>query len=360
MINKIGFFLKNIAREMYLFFKGLGSVFKNACQPSYYSEYPRKRFLTRVFNGLSWAFLRRCDNKFYTAYGFDIKNNFSNKKEYVDENKFWAQLKKDNKLNYFSQIPILRDKYCFYSYLSSNRMPTPKVFAIKIGKHYFDADTFEMVDDSFFERKNEFFVKDINGECASYVKHVKDYHDFQESKAFIDKNMINCIFQERLFQNKKMNELYDGSINTLRIVTVNDSKGIRLLSSILRVGTKETGSVDNWAKGGYAVGIDEFGKLRKYGFKKPHFGLKNDRHQDTNFMFDGFEIPFFKEACQICIKAHTLFYTLGSIGWDVAITENGPMIIEGNDNFEISLLQVSNGGLKKQWDNHIRLRLSKK
>jgi hypothetical protein len=34
------------------------------------------------------------------------------------------------------------------------------------------------------------------------------------------------------------------------------------------------------------------------------------------------------------------------IGWDIAITPDGPVFIEGNDNPEISGLQTVNGGLK--------------
>lgn len=44
-----------------------------------------------------------------------------------------------------------------------------------------------------------------------------------------------------------------------------------------------------------------------------------------------------KEAIEVVIKAHREFHGIRSIGWDVAITENGPCFIEGNDNWEISL-----------------------
>lgn len=352
-------FIKKAVRELYLFSRGIFSAFKNASQPSYYPELPRKCFASRVFDGVKWAFSRRSDNRFYTGFGFDIKGHFSNKKEYVDENRFWAQLKIDNKFNFFSQIPILRDKYCFYSFLKSNDIPTPKVFALKIGDNYYDSESFSNIDEDFFKKRNDYFVKDINGECASYVKHINDFQEFEKAKKDFEENKIDCIFQERLIQNETISKLYAGSINTLRIVTINDSNSIRILTSVLRVGTKETGSVDNWAKGGYAIGIDEFGRLKKYGYKKPSFGLKEEKHQDTKIVFNGFEIPYFKEACRLCIKAHSLFYTLGSIGWDVAITTNGPVLIEGNDNFEISFPQMCNGGLKKEWDNHIRLRTIK-
>ena len=41
-----------------------------------------------------------------------------------------------------------------------------------------------------------------------------------------------------------------------------------------------------------------------------------------------------------------------SIGWDIAIGANGPIFIEGNDNWEINGPQVGNGGLKKEFEEY--------
>ena len=355
IVNAVCRFIKRVIRELYLFFLGIISCFSNANQKTYFPELKRKCYLRRVFNGIGWAFTRRTHNKFYTAYGFDICGKFVNKKEYVDENKFWLELKKDNPVNKYSQIPLLRDKFCFFMYLSGAKIPTPKVFAMKFNGIYRGGDKFELIDDSFFKDKKDYFVKDAGGQCASLVKRIKDYNDFLEIKKVIEKDNVDCIFQEKLEQHPEINRLNAESVNTLRIVTINDKKSIRVFSSVIRIGTKQTGSVDNWAKGGYAVGVNDDGTLKKYGFKKPGYWSKSSEHQDSKVVFEGFQIPFYKEACELCIKAHSLFYTLGSIGWDVAITKDGPVLIEGNENFEISLIQVGNGGLKKQWDEHITL-----
>lgn len=46
---------------------------------------------------------------------------------------------------------------------------------------------------------------------------------------------------------------------------------------------------------------------------------------------------------------HKQFYELESIGWDIVITPNGPVILEGNDDWEIGGPQDTSGGLKKRW-----------
>lgn len=79
------------------------------------------------------------------------------------------------------------------------------------------------------------------------------------------------------------------------------------------------------------------------------FGKKISQHPDTKIEFNKFKVPMYEEALQLACKAHTYFYGVHSIGWDVALTSNGPMFIEGNDNWEISLMQACSKGLKKEW-----------
>jgi hypothetical protein len=57
----------------------------------------------------------------------------------------------------------------------------------------------------------------------------------------------------------------------------------------------------------------------------------------------------YEDVLSAACEAHRYFYEIGAIGWDIAISENGPVFVEGNDNFEISLLQACDGPLKDKW-----------
>ena len=81
---------------------------------------------------------------------------------------------------------------------------------------------------------------------------------------------------------------------------------------------------------------------------KPKFGTSTQEHPDTQIKFKGFEIPFYKEAEALAIKLHHYLYRCHSIGWDIAITEKGPVFIEGNGWWEISMPQAVHGGLRKE------------
>ena len=53
-------------------------------------------------------------------------------------------------------------------------------------------------------------------------------------------------------------------------------------------------------------------------------------HPITNKKIVGYKIPYFKEACDLVCEAAKEIKEVKYIGWDVAIGEKGPMIIEGN------------------------------
>ena len=108
-------------------------------------------------------------------------------------------------------------------------------------------------------------------------------------------------------------------------------------------------------KDGKVVGIDmEKGKLMEMGFLKPQYGTSTKEHPDTHILFKDFEIPFYKEAERMAMELHKRLYRCHSVGWDIAITKKGPVFIEGNGLWEVSLLQAVHGGLKRQIDNYFK------
>ena len=159
------------------------------------------------------------------------------------------------------------------------------------------------------------------------------------------------IVQTFIEQHKSMSQLHPESINTIRLVTVKGLKDgkIHVLPSILRIGTGDS-VVDNTSQGGIAVGIDlDTGFLKKFGFYKPQYGLKADVHPDSNVRFETFQIPYFEEVKSKAIYFHSLLPQIHSVGWDIAIGEDGPVFVEGNDNWEITGPQSCNGGMKKEF-----------
>ena len=53
-------------------------------------------------------------------------------------------------------------------------------------------------------------------------------------------------------------------------------------------------------------------------------------HPVTNTKIEGFQIPYFKEAIKMVKDASKVVPQVGLVGWDIAITNKGPVMIEGN------------------------------
>lgn len=261
---------------------------------------------------------------------------------------------------------ITGDKFYFNVFLEKFDIPTPKVYLFVKDKAPLYIDTLFSVDTSlsteaqlrqFFSHEMDAFAKPSDGQFGNGAFSLQ----IKEGKVFVDNKettldlLISIILsadylvQERIYQHPKMSELNGSTINSIRLQTVMDKDGmIHPFGAGLRIGRKGS-SVDNWAKGGVFVGIDmEKGRLMEKGFLKPVFGTSTKEHPDSHVVFQGFEIPYYKEAEALAIKLHKFLYRCHSVGWDIAITENGPVFIEGNGWWEISMPQTIHGGLKKQ------------
>jgi len=157
-----------------------------------------------------------------------------------------------------------------------------------------------------------------------------------------------------------MSRLYPHSVNSVRIVTARGREGIVILSTLLRLGANGN-QCDNWAAGGITVGIDlETSRLSEKGMFKPGFGKKVFRHPHTGVEFKNFEIPYLSKAIDMAKELHSFFYGIHSVGWDIAITNDGPVFIEGNENWDTQMMQVHDNNIKKKFLATLPARKSRK
>jgi len=164
------------------------------------------------------------------------------------------------------------------------------------------------------------------------------------SKGFnevLKKCQKNYLVEDFIEQNDFLKKIFSKSVNTVRVLTYKDKEKIKVISLILKVGISSTGYVDNIVRGGVPIAIDlGSGMLLKAHFYKNHDHIKYSKHPETKFEFQGKILPFFKEVKEIAINAHKLFPKSVVIGWDIAITENGPIIVEGNGLPDIVNMQI--------------------
>lgn len=144
------------------------------------------------------------------------------------------------------------------------------------------------------------------------------------------------VVEEYVVQHPIMNSLNPSSVNTLRIVSISSKtepvtpsgKYVDIAYVCLRIGGSDA-FVDNYHSGGMAVAVDlETGCVVTDGVNE--LGQIISAHPTTGAVFKGFKVPYFKEALDMVIEACEKNNLGAYIGWDVAISENGPVLIEVN------------------------------
>lgn len=158
-----------------------------------------------------------------------------------------------------------------------------------------------------------------------YSKDIEDYETLYD-----DLKKEKYIIEEVVNQTEELTEINPSSLNTMRFYTLY-KKGCanpEIIAAFLKVG-REGKAVDNLASGGIAVPIDiTSGKVSSKGRDKQlnYF----DKHPDTKFNFDNVQIKNIDKVCQFVINIAKRYSESRFIGWDIAITPNGPELIEGN------------------------------
>lgn len=151
------------------------------------------------------------------------------------------------------------------------------------------------------------------------------------------------LVQRRLVNHATIARLSPRALSTVRVMTTTVAgRAPAFLVGVLRMGTGDS-SADNFAQGGIAAPVDaetgELGVAR--GLDVNDLPCVHCRHPDTDEPIAGTRLPFWRESIDLAVRAHALIGDLPVVGWDIAITPNGPVLVEGNWNPCIKLLQVA-------------------
>ncbi|GHU83017.1 hypothetical protein FACS1894196_2240 [Clostridia bacterium] len=136
-----------------------------------------------------------------------------------------------------------------------------------------------------------------------------------------------ALLEDCVAQHEALGALCPTSVNTLRIATLLGDKKTGVVYACIRIGNGNV--VDNVDQGGMAAPIDlETGRITAVGADKK--GNRYAQHPMTGVMIPGLLIPHWEEAKAMCLAAMRVVPQVRFVAWDVAITPDGPLFIEGN------------------------------
>ena len=142
------------------------------------------------------------------------------------------------------------------------------------------------------------------------------------------------VVEEVLCQHPDLDALNPEVLSTLRVATYTDADDVHILATALRTAstTKDGLCVDNMKAGGLGCPVEmETGRIWA-----PAFNVRLERfdtHPVTSTHFVGFQLPMWQETLSMVRAAARKAYLLPRcryLGWDIALTPDGPAIIEAN------------------------------
>lgn len=349
--------LKQILYDQYLTFRYVLGKTKQ------YHSGKQKSWLQILRDLLVWQFIEGEFNDMYYAMGLHLAG--SRQKEYIGRKSFLKiknsterKLKQIAGCDGLNYDVISKDKFYANSVFTANGIPCIQNFALISGFSLIFPDGSNENIESIREMTDPFFIKNVSVEagegiflCRIVDSKVDINGEIKEWETFrrILKNK-KWVVQKRYSSHKILNKINSSALNTTRIVTIFNGQEPEYLCGFQGFATgKEL--TDSWSHGSIYVGIDIVkGCLKEHGITSTsdkRSGLLLS-HPDSGVVFKDFEIPCLNEAVDLCIRAHRLLYFNFIIGWDVAITDSGPLIVEANEKPGMNVAQALNGGLKEK------------
>ncbi|MBQ9516043.1 MAG: hypothetical protein IJR57_08030 [Ruminococcus sp.] len=273
----------------------------------------KSKFYIRM--SMLWNFLTRGTG--YTDY---FRCNFielSNKEKdtFATAKKFYKLLAYLNNEEY---LVVLNDKLIFN----------------ELFKEYLKRDFINLrvstADDlrKFLDGKTTVFAKETHGEGGHgitklKVAEIKDVDALY--KELIEKDQL--LVEDAIIQHEDLNAINPYVVNSFRVITLMKDGKATMIANALRINQDDAEVIGCTNDLYFSIGAD--GKIDSNVVDD--YGDVYDTHPMTGMKFSDVYIHGVKEAFDMCVEAHKRIPQVRYIGWDVAFSVNGPLLVEGNE-----------------------------
>lgn len=247
---------------------------------------------------------------------------------------------------------LARDKYLSHLILESQNIPTPKLYAYYNPE--FGTSSTETCSSNYngiieiLRKKNvsSFVIKpsvdSAHGQgvvvCHKFLMNDDEAHITKYDGSVIPlRSLLDrtpMLFEEVVRQNQQMGALNVSSINTIRVMTALYPDGsVKIFAAFIKIG-RAGSDVDNAGSGGNV----DCGIIPESGifYNALQFDswddVKNvEIHPDSKQRLNNIQVDHWTDISAKLKEYQSRIPQLKTIGWDVAITDDGPCIIEINN-----------------------------
>ena len=303
----------------------------------------RVPFSVPVLLNMYWLALRHSIPPLeYALYRFDDPERRKDMHQYV----YWNDLPALAALNKAlgADNRDVQDKDRFAQICAANGFPHVPTLAVFVGgKQTYPATPF--IPDSPVLWTKALRLKGGAG-GAKWLKDGEFYSNAQGMRIRADQlaaefRQCDCLVQPFIENHPVIARVTNGALASLRIVTgMNERGGAEFVASLIALPQ----GARNSSVGGILCSIDpENGLIRKVALLS---GEPVVNHPDTGMSIPGLELPFWQESVHLVCSAHALaFPRFAFLGWDIALTQDGPLLLETNSGWGALFHQMLDGPL---------------
>lgn len=180
---------------------------------------------------------------------------------------------------------------------------------------------------AFTERQGTIVVKETHGQAGTGVHryHAADVTDWDAFHAeLLAKKQV--LVEEVIRQHADLAAVCPGTVNTTRITAFFDGEKTHILAMAQKFGR---GAVsDQMSFGGFYTMLDENGHSMGSGYDS--HGHVHVTHPDSGFPIADFQLPMMDEVREFVDQVARVVPQIQYVGWDIVVTPDGPVLVEGN------------------------------
>ena len=246
----------------------------------------------------------------------------------------WYNLNKEQRATYVTRginntiVSLLNDKE--YYHVLDNKIEFNNTFSKFLGRKWINIKTATLSEFEEFVKGLDFIISKPAAEACGRGVEKLEVGAFNSTEELYNHlvEIDSELCEEYVIQHKSISEIYPCSVNTYRIVTVLSEGEAHIIYAFIRIGNGGR-FVDNINAGGMAAPINiDNGVIEYAAFDKDSNFF--DKHPYTNCDIKGRQLPCWEESVNLVLEAAKVVPQVGYVGWDVAVTEKGPILIEGN------------------------------
>jgi hypothetical protein len=293
---------------------------------------------------------RRVDAEAFYIFALHRPDRWSRRSLYVSRVEGTIASRLAVYLLHEKQFRILRDKRSFDEWSSQGGLPTVRTLGVAA-----EGELTWCAQEGCAVPEQDLFVKDARGyggantmqalwrdgvfECSDgRTRSAAELGRTLQERSF----NVPVLVQPLMVNHPLIRRLSVRALNTVRVSTCLSGNGqVTPIAAALRL-ARGNATADNIVQGGLAAGVDlDTGRLGSAvlmdkRFDEYHF----THHPDTGALIAGTEVPYWNQVTDLATRAHARLGGIPCAAWDIAVLEDGPILVEGNWNGDTWLPQV--------------------